>query len=185
MNRKTCFGAVGVVMLTSLTIANPVEARGQHVKEVRLEDRCDPATFNAAPPDGLGDGACVPFKKRGGTVTLQEVFAQLNPADFGPDKWRFSRDDFSIKEGDIIRATNTGGEAHSFTEVHEFGGGCVPEINEPLGLTAVTANCPADFATVQGPGESRDISGLAPGEHKFICVIHSWMRATVEVKASH
>jgi hypothetical protein len=174
------FGA-GLIVLTSLAISNPVEARGRHVIDVRLEDRCDPATFNVPFPDGLGEGACTPVEERGGTLTLQEVFAQLNPVDFGPDKWRFSRTDFSIERGDIIRVTNTGGEAHSFTEVTEFGGGCVPEINEPLGLTTVTANCPADFATVQVPGARMDVTPKAGSRvHKFMCIIHPWMRATVK-----
>ncbi len=102
--------------------------------------------------------------------------------DLGPDHRRFSRTDFSINKGGIIRTTNIGGEPHSFTEVPEFGGGCADDLNIPLGLTVVTANCPADFATLVFPGQSGDISGLAVGEHKFMCIIHPWMSATVQVK---
>jgi plastocyanin len=196
MQRKIRIVGVGVVMLTSLAVTNPVEARDRHVKVVRMEDRCDPVTFNAEPPAGLGEGACVPVKKRGGTVTLEEAFAQLKPGGpdglgSGPDSWNFSRTDFSIKEGDNIRVKNIGGEAHTFTEVSKFGAGCVPELNDPLGLTDVVANCgtglddPGDFVDIQFPGQSRDVTDLSVGEHKFMCIIHPWMRATVEVKSGH
>lgn len=170
--------AVGLAaaMLGSIVIVSPVLAGGPDVIEVRLEDRCDKPTFNAVGID------CDPLTDRG-TDTFEEVLAELNPVDFGPDHWRFSRTDFSIKKGDVIRSTNTGGEAHSFTAVPAFGGGCVRELNDPLGLTDVTANCPDDFGTLQFPGQTTDIAGLSVGEHKFMCIIHPWMRATVEVES--
>jgi plastocyanin len=145
---------------------------------VREQDRCDPVTFNEA----LGAGACVPTR-RGDLVTFPELLATLNPSDFGHEEWNFSRDEITIKEGDKLRIENRGGEAHSFTMVPKFGGGCVDQLNQPLGLTEVTANCPADFATLDVPGSTREVSGLAAGRYRFMCIIHPWMRATVTVRA--
>ena len=190
MNRSIS-AAIGVALLTSIAMATTAEARGRHVVEVRMEDRCDPKTFNAPAPGGLGAGACVPLKRRGGTVTFQELVATLNPVDFGHEKWRNSREDFTIEKGDAIRVKNTGGEVHSFTLVDEFGGGCVAEINEPLGLTPAPgldcgspATGPGDVDEIQAPGQVRTIPppDLAVGEHKFICIIHPWMRSVVEVE---
>ncbi len=185
MKQGIRIAGVGVVMLTSLAITNPVGASDSHTFfEVRIEDRCDPVSFNAF----LGDGACTPVKTRG-TVTIDELFAELNPVDFGPDSWRFSRTDFSIEQGGTIRVKNIGGEAHTFTKVSAPGAGCVPELNEPLGLTNVVANCggpegPGDFVDIQLAGESRDVTDLPLGEHTFMCIIHPWMLSTVEVTSS-
>jgi plastocyanin len=156
------------------------DGRGDHdVVNVRMIDKCDPVSFTA----NLGPGACSPLKPFKRTVTFDQLVASFDPVNHtASPAWRFSPSRIEIEEGDTIHATNVGGEGHSFTEVPFFGGGCVDQLNAPLGLTEVAANCPADFATVRQPGGSSDISGLSPGEHKFICVIHPWMRATVEVE---
>ncbi len=84
--------------------------------------------------------------------------------------------------GDRIVIRNVGGEAHSFTETPEFGGGCVDELNIPLELSA-DPRCPGLFGTLIGPGQTQTISGLSEGTHRFFCVIHPWMQATVDVES--
>ena len=183
MHRKIHLFGAGVLVLTSLALTSPAQASDSNTLiEVRMEDRCDPATFNGPVPVGLGPGSCVPVKERG-TVTLAELVDTLLSGEFGHDGWRFSRTDFSIKQGGKIRVKNIGGEVHSFTKVAAFGGGCVPEINDLLGGLTPVAEClnPATFATLQGPGQSRDITVTRLGKQRFMCIIHPWMRATVTV----
>jgi plastocyanin len=152
-----------------------------HVVTVKAIDRCDPASFNA--PDALGPNACVPVKESGKTVTFSQLLASFDPVNHtASPAWRFSRTEFEIEKGDTIHVVNVGGEAHSFTEVPFFGGGCVDQVNAPLGLTKVAATCPRDFSTVRPPGGTADITGLPVGTHSFICVIHPWMKATVSVE---
>jgi plastocyanin len=169
------------VALALLAPAMPVAARdGGHVRTVRLEDRCDPATFNAA----IGPGTCAPHK--GQLVTFATFLSFLNPVDFGHPKWRFKPEDTHIGKGDSIKAVIRGGEFHTFTEVAAFGPGCVPFINGALGLTGpapTVAECGAIFASSGvAPGGSLTVSGLAPGKHLFECFIHPWMTATVDVR---
>ena len=42
-----------------------------------------------------------------------------------------------LDAGGTLQAHNRGGEDHSFTEVANFGGGCIAALNELLGLTPV------------------------------------------------
>ena len=150
-------GAGALMVAGTFGIAGAASASGGNVIKVEIQDRCDPATFNALPPAGLGPGACAPFKERGGTTTFGDLLASLDPvAHTGSGAWRYTRTAFSLKPGDRIRVTNVGGEGHSFTEVPFFGGGCVDPLNQLTGLTTVAATCPDDFATVQGPGQSRE-----------------------------
>ena len=82
-------------------------------------------------------------------------------------------------------ARNTGGEPHTFTEVENFGGGCVDVLNAGLGLEPV-AECsdPALFgSTLVFPGGSLQASDLAVGNHKFMCLIHPWMRQVIAVES--
>ncbi len=163
--------------LAALTLAPLSADASKSGNEVRMEDRCEPVSFNAV----LGDGACV----GNGTTTIDEFFEELNPVDFGDDHWRFQVSGSSIRRGESIRVINKGGEAHSFTEVAAFGGGCVEELNIPLGLTPVPecgdpANFPGGLIAPRG-GTSR-VSGLERGTHHFLCLIHPWMRADVVVR---
>jgi hypothetical protein len=156
------------------------------VRKVDVRDECDPATFNAA----IGPGTCV----GDGDVTFEEFLEQLNPADGGHDKWRFNFGRGRVDAGETLRAVNRGGEFHTFTEVAGFGGGCVPELNGPLGLTPVPecADLPtlpdgqqiptAFIPTGVNAGGSLDVAGLDKGTHKFMCLIHPWMTTTVRVR---
>jgi plastocyanin len=165
--------SIGVVL-----VAAAVAAAVGGIRRVSVEDRCDPETFNAA----LGEGACVEI--RGDTVTFDEFLAALLKG--GHSAWRFKSKSTEARVGDTVRAANVGGELHTFTEVAAFGGGFVPELNEPLGLTTVP-ECDLDGgtfdpATFVAAGASLDVSGLAQGTHHFQCCIHPWMRTEVRVK---
>jgi plastocyanin len=170
-----------VVAATALSAAllvasSPAHADGPRLRDVEAQDRCEPVTFNAAIPD-----VCAP--SRHGNVTFDRFLDRLNPKDGGHGAWRFSATHVSVKSGDQIRVTNTGGEFHTFTEVPEFGGGCVTDLNDPLGLPLFEGDCGAAFANVIPPGASLTVSPMSAGEHRFICVIHPWMRSTVSVRA--
>jgi hypothetical protein len=68
--------------------------------------------------------------------------------------------------------------------VASFGGGCIDVLNGLLGLTPVPECAGFPFgafgATLVRPGETLSVT-LAPGTHRFECLIHPWMRTTVVV----
>lgn len=170
---------VGAGLLVSpASAAGSNSGSGSHVKRVRILDDCDPVSFNQA----LGPGACV----GDGDTTLDEVIAELQATGTAKE-WAFKPAKVRIKSTDRIRAVNLGGEAHTFTEVRRFGGGCVPEINQLLGLSAVPeCGNPANFpGGIVGPGGVVHVHRLNPGTHRFECLIHPWMRSTVTVRAKH
>ena len=147
------------------------------VINVAMLDKCDPVSFNAAGID------CHPVRMAKFVVTLAQLGATFDPVNHtASTAWRFSPKRIEAEVGDTLHVTNLGGEGHSFTEVPFFGGGCIDGLNAALGLTEVAANCPADFGTVRPPNGTRDIALTTAGEHKFICVIHPWMKATVDVE---
>jgi plastocyanin len=150
---------------------------GGRTREVQVRDDCDPATFNAA----IGAGACV----GNGDVTFAQFQAKLNPQDFGHDDWRFNPDNTREHRGTTILARNRGGETHTFTAVAAFGPGCVAALNTPLGLTgpAATPDCPGALANTRvAPGATLTVRNLAPGTHRYMCVIHPWMRSTIVIR---
>jgi plastocyanin len=141
-------------------------------------DNCDGPSFNAV----LGEGAC----RRNGGLAFDTFINRLIEKG-SVESWRFSPEHLSIAAGGTITAVNRGGEDHTFSEVAEFGGGCIEEVNDLVGLTPVD-ECDGfpgppgiNFfvATLAGPGESVDTAPLAAGTHRFLCLIHPWMRTTV------
>src|SRR3954452_23910915 len=83
-----------------------------------------------------------------------------------------------VGAGRTIHFVNEGGEAHTFTMVPKFGNGCVDALNPVPGPPAV------DCATIVPilPGGTADITvGQAPTV-LFQCMIHPWMRSTVDVR---
>jgi hypothetical protein len=72
-----------------------------------------------------------------------------------------------------------GGETHTFTEVVNFGTGIVPLLNAALPAGTPPAQPIGDPRFVPAGG-SLDLGTLAPGTHRFECLIHPWMRVTVE-----
>jgi hypothetical protein len=164
--------AVAVVASFALTGS----ALGADQREVRMQDDCDPATFNAV----LGADACV----KAGSTTFDDLIAQFT-AKQSVDKWRFTRPEFNIDAGGTIRVLNEGGEAHTFTPVSFFGNGCSPLDNgEPVagGIDCATFDPFHDASTVASDG-TKLVDDLHPGIARFQCMIHPWMRSTVEVRA--
>jgi plastocyanin len=171
VRRGSILAAAGSLLLT-LAWSTSALASAEH-RTVQMLDACDGPSFNAV----IGDGAC----SRAGGVTFDKFIGQLGAMGSAP-AWRFSPTSMRIAAGSEIDAYNKGGEFHTFTEVANFGGGCVPELNAVLGLTPVPecAN-PALFGTTgAAPGGEVETGSLPAGTHKFQCLIHPWMRTTVD-----
>lgn len=166
-------GLVGTSVAASAT-----DASQPATQRIRMQDDCDPKTFNAV----LGAGTCV---GDGGT-TFEELFEQLTERRQA-GAWNFSPNRVTVHAGTGLRAFNDGGETHSFTSVRRFGPGCVPEVNEALGFRpgvfARECATPAWLRTLRGPGTAIRVRGLQAGTHRFACLIHPWMRTTVQVRA--
>jgi plastocyanin len=168
---------MGLVALIAATIA----WAGPSSRTVEMLDNCDGPSFNAALQDPT---ACT----RNSGLTFDKFIARLIEKG-AVESWRFSPEKVSLDAGGTITAVNRGGEPHTFSEVAQFGGGCIEEINQLLGLTAVPecANFPGPpggpffGATLAVPGESVTTAPLATGTHRFLCLIHPWMKATVTV----
>jgi plastocyanin len=141
--------------------------------EVRLRDECEPISFNNA----LFPGACV----GDGDVTFDEFLTTLNPSVGGHDKWQNKPTSLKVKVGTTLHIVNQGGEQHSFTEVVAFGGGEIPPLNEALPNHGIPHAKWIGDPRFMDAGTSTDVSGLTAGVHRFQCVIHPWMRTTVNV----
>ena len=171
---KRRLAAVGIVALLALVLTTGSSAVSAS-RQVVIRDDCDPATFNAV----LGPGSCV----KDGTTTFSEFVGQLIAQARAP-AWRFAPDHLSLAAGGTLEGRNLGGETHTFTEVANYGGGCIGFLNGLLGLTPVP-ECEgfpggAFEATAVPAGGTRSVT-LAPGIHRFECLIHPWMRTTVNV----
>lgn len=163
-------GIVGLSLL-ALWMVMPGTALAGAVRDMRILDRCDPDSFNAA----FGDGTC---SARNGGVPLESFLRRLNPHDGGHNAWGFSPDDVRLKGGQSLRLDNRGGETHTFTEVVAFGGGFVPELNAVLPPGTPPAVPIGDLRFIAA-GQAMDLSALSVGEHRFECLIHPWMQTTV------
>ena len=141
-------------------------------RQIAMRDDCDPRDPAWAPT-----GGCL---LRRGTVTFGEFNAEMNSAlsasVVGHQAWRNDPSYLKVEEGKSIPVRNEGGRVHTFTEVAMFGGGRVP----PLSRGLVFAPECATAANV-APGETIHISNLGPGNHRFQCCIHPWMRAIIKV----
>jgi plastocyanin len=137
-------------------------------KTVKMMDECEPTSFGAA------NIACT----RNGGVTLERFTDQLTRLHEVPE-WKFAPGKVNIRVGDILASLNTGGEVHTFTEVANFGGGIVPQLNAAMGLTSVAPECREAQFIPPGGGTS-EVADDA-GDEKYQCCIHPWMRAVVHV----
>ena len=169
---------IGVTLALSVGVLAMIAAiAAAGVEEVVVLDECDPATFDAA----LGPGTCMNVA---GTAKV-DLFVFRAALPTGHEDWLFYPTEISIKKGDILIATNQGGEVHTFTEVKEFGNGFVPPLNNPTGSTAAVPECaggfsiPAVASTRVIQGSSLQVTGLEKGTHRFECCIHPWMRVVI------
>jgi plastocyanin len=168
---------IGMVFMLSVSTLALLVAVAQADKQVRILDACDPTTFN----DAFGPGVCVDV---GGDVTVEE-FLSDNVLPEGHPAWANEPGYLRIKPGERVKVTNKGGEVHTFTEVEAFGGGFVPDLNNPTGSTGVP-ECvedgdPNPALVFISPGGKLELTGLSRGTHLFECCIHPWMRAAIKV----
>jgi plastocyanin len=161
----------------SAVLSEPAQlaAQGASQHVVTMFDACDPETFDAA----LGAGTCT----RPGGVRFATFLDQLGK-HHSIGAWHFAPPEVTMRVGQMLVATNSGGETHTFTEVDEFGGGIVPLLNQLTGLTEVAPECnrltARDFLA---PGASSREEEEEAGVEKYQCCIHPWMRAEVRIAA--
>jgi plastocyanin len=177
---------VGWVVLAG---APRVRAQGNgnspRIAQVVALDECDPTTFNAAPPDGLGADECKNVAA-GFSTTLSNLVGEAQAGTPDPG-WDYEPDTLTINPGTVVSVVNQGGEVHTFTEVKAFGNGFVPPLNPNFATTAIP-ECNGGFGSVAVAktrilqGSHLDITGLSKGKHLFECCIHPWMRMEVDVK---
>jgi len=190
MRKHIMVSALAVLTIGAVALPSTADAKdGGHVRKVRMQDRCDPASFNAAIPAQPGQPPTCQ-DHNGELVTFDEFLAQLNPVDGGHDKWNMHPDEIHLKMGDSLSVSVRGGEFHTFTEVEAFGAGCIDFINGALGLAGPpSADCATNLAPVFAGGTGSApglppvvVSDLSPGTHMFMCLIHPWMQAVVTVR---
>lgn len=163
-----------VAALTLLSLSGGAGAV-QGDKKVRLLDDCEPTSFNAV----IGPGTCV----GNGHTTFDEFIAELL-ATQDAHKWRNQPSQMQLNIGRPTIIENRGGEDHTFTEVAEFGGGAVAQLNGISGNPDPVPEClgPLNLihpgTVVEGPTAGSD---LPVGTHRFQCCIHPWMRTVIEV----
>ena len=159
---------------TASAALNSRDAHGSH--QVAVLDDCDPND-----PDWNATGGCV---LRGGVVTEDEFGVLLtSPRSLsvvGHPAWRMEPSYLRVSAGTSVRISNDGGRAHTFTEVAQFGGGFVGLLN--IGLTQAPECVPtAPTVNALPPGEGLQLDNLTPGNHRYQCCIHPWMRALIKV----
>jgi hypothetical protein len=144
---------------------------GGEERLIQMMDACDSETFNAA----LGPGTCV----RPAGVRFAR-FLDLLGQHQSVGAWHFSPGVVNARVGQDLLAVNHGGEVHTFTEVEEFGGGIIPDLNVLSGNPVPAPEClaldPDDFVP---PGASYSDEVEEPGSEHYQCCIHPWMRLTV------
>jgi hypothetical protein len=192
MRRSTCAAALALTALFSAcTDGGPTTApaaagsrplavtKGGESADrlINMKDACDAETFNAV----LGPGSCV---RRGG-VTFAKFIEELTKHGRA-GAWHFAPPQTDAKEGQTLLAINRGGEVHTFTHVAHYGGGIVPLLNTLSHNPVIAPECAHlegdDF--VPPGGVYKEEEPLEPGEQRFQCCIHPWMRTTVRVKGS-
>lgn len=155
------------------------------IAQIVALDECDPTTFNALPPAGVGPDFCKNVTL-GAFTTLPDLLAGAEAGTPDPG-WDFEPDTLTIKQGTVLSVVDQGGEPHTFTEVQAFGNGFIPPLN-PGSATSVIPECNGGFKNVAVArtrilqGSHLDIAGLSKGKHLFQCCIHPWMRMEVDVK---
>jgi len=164
-----------VLGLATLPLLVPAAAQADtpetHVFQLR--DACEKASWDVEFP-----GLCT---KNAGSVSLPEFRAELSKG--GSGAWWIHQRQATLDVGDSVVATDVGGIVHTFTEVAQFGKGCVPEWNQAVSETVNNCDFGKFGATLVPPGQTSAPQKLSVGEHKFQCLIHPWMRTTVTVRA--
>jgi plastocyanin len=143
--------------------------------KIAIRDDCDPTD-----PAWTPTGGCL---LRRGNVRFAEFNAELSSllstAVVGHQAWRNDPSYLVADAGHTVHVRNEGGRVHTFTEVAQFGGGRVP--NPGLNKGLVTAPECLTSTDIR-PGASVELTELLPGNHRFQCCIHPWMRGIVKVR---
>jgi plastocyanin len=173
---------VGLLVAKAATIDVVAGSDEYGKREVVLRDDCDPTDPGWAPTGGCN--------RPEGDVNLAEFnslrLSPLAPSVIGHPAWWFDPNYLQAKAGQRLKISNEGGRTHTFTEVANFGGGRVPPLNaSQVGIPPLT---PAPECLASGvvdiPGGGKEVvDGLTPGNHRFQCCIHPWMRTLVKVDA--
>ena len=147
---------------------------GVAARQVLMMDACDPTTFDAA----IGPGTCV----RDGGVRFDSFIAQLG-RHRSVGAWHFAPGTVNAAVSQTLLAVNRGGEAHTFTEVEEFGGGIVPDLNALSGNREPAPECLAlDADDFVAPGGTYEDEVEEVGAERYQCCIHPWMRTVVTAR---
>jgi plastocyanin len=180
--RRYKMRSIGIA-LTVLVVFWTIGVSEAKTEKIKILDKCDPTTFNAPMPVGPGFGVICKEDFDGG-VTFEEFSELLTPSAFGHPAWRFNAPYLEIEPHEKVRVTNRGGEDHTFTEVPEtFGGGRIEVLNTALGLKPLDECQDAVKAPVIHPGDSVQIKNLSEGTHYYMCCIHPWMHAIIDVES--
>jgi plastocyanin len=163
-----------VVALTAATVGS---ASADDGLRIQIRDDCDPTTFNLA----VRPGACV-----GHGETTFDAFINELIATHTVKKWAFKPDQAEVKAGQMVVATNRGGETHSFTCVTQFGGGIIADLNKAGGFSTPAVPCVGEDVgrTFIPSGGYRNVPVGSPGTAMYQCFIHPWMRTTLRVENS-
>ena len=181
--RKHFLRGLVALPLAACILVGPAYAAGPTPqRQIFARDVCDPVTFNQA----IGAGTCT---RPGGGLPFQQFISQLTRLESVP-AWRFTPDTVVLSPGQPFVTTNAGGEAHTFTEVAQFGGGFVPQLNQlsgnlspallDNGQPACTPSNPE--LNFIAPGQSTAADSEDSGVHMYQCCIHPWMRAVLRVR---
>ena len=168
---------VGVWTIASIRAVAQVDGNDNNVA---VMDDCLPGDPGWAPTGGCE------LKPHQGDVPAAEFFGLLtspltippNGSLIGHPSWRNEPSYLTVRVGKNVRVTNRGGRLHTFTEVNDFGGGFIPQLN--IGLSQSPQCTPAGSVSLP-PGATVTLTGLTPGLHKYQCCIHPWMRAAIRV----
>jgi plastocyanin len=154
-----------------------VNARDAHGRShIAILDDC------ATDPAWAATGGCA---LREGAVTEADfgafLFSPLSLSAVGHPAWRNEPSYLRVAAGTLVDVTNDGGRTHTFTRVAQYGGGRVPPLNQGLTPAPECAPMTPDPNQVT-PGGRLVLNALAPGDHRYQCCIHPWMRALIKVQ---
>jgi hypothetical protein len=171
---------------TALPDAPALARGGEDGGSVRVNGRYEVAMLDNCDPSSPWPGGCT----IAGTVTLQAFSAAVAALGLHPD-WRFDPANIVVKPNAKLRVPNLGGREHTFTRVAQFGGGFVPQLNNPARIPdtgRVAPECNPALVDFIEPGEATEVrtdhGGGKARDHdeRYQCCIHPWMRATVHVR---
>jgi plastocyanin len=152
---------------------NAHDAHGS--RHVAILDDCatDPAW---APTGGCAISGGAVIEAEFGALLVSPLAVSV----VGHPAWRNEPSYLRVRAGTTVLVTNEGGRTHTFTPVADYGGGRVPPLN--IGLTAAPECATSPDPHQVAPGGRLELDHLAPGNHRFQCCIHPWMRALVKVQ---